>query len=39
MSLHKSINVKSDIDYQVQVGFDLLDNLNENLPQNVGRVF
>ena len=38
MSLHKTITVKSDINYQVQVGFDLLDNLNEKLPQNVDKV-
>lgn len=38
MSLHKTITVRGDVDYQVQVGFDLLDNLNENLPQNVDKV-
>ncbi len=38
MSLHKSITVNADEKYSVQIGFDLLDNLNENLPQNVDKV-
>ena len=38
MSLHKSIIVKGEFDYEVQVGFDLLENLSENLPKNVDKV-
>lgn len=38
MNLHKTITVKADENYSVQIGVDLLDNLNENLPQNVDKI-